>query len=491
MQFSTQQQRIIQAITEDNEQDLMVLARAGTGKTTTILAACAQATGHVAFFAFNKAIADELKQKAPNHVDVSTLHSLGFFAVRQRYGRVRVDADKVYKICKQHLGGRSWDDLGNILKVVSLAKNLIVGIPANLISNIQIFELCERYEVEPIMPSSKFCEIVRDVLAESYAQTNVVDFDDMIAFPCYYELPIPKYDWVFLDEAQDVNPAQMYIVDAAAEGGRLCIVGDPKQAIYGFRGADENAMDSLMSLRGKQYQVYPLTQTFRCPKKVVAEAVRIVPDLEAHKDAIDGHVGTMLLEEMDAGPGDMILSRTNAPLISLYFDLIREGKPAKIQGRDVGQNLLTLVKKLRPMSFDDLIDRLAAYDDAKTKALMKKHENAPSLLETALTQHKDTVATLDAIMERCDNLADLNLTIQRLFADVRDTRSVTLLSTIHKAKGLEAPRVYYLQVPEIQGPQEANLRYVAITRAQEALWYVSMPDNGDNQVEAIMEGVRY
>jgi len=475
MNYSPQQQAIIQAVAQ-GDHDIQVVARAGCGKTTTILAACEAAPGPVAFFAFNKSIATELEQKAPGHVQVQTLHSYGFRAVRNYFGRVQVDADKVYKLLKPYLDQKDdWNHLGSVLRLVSLVKN-VAPKSARQPSNDLIADLADQHDIEVEDPSRVY-SLVRAGLLESIEQTSVVDFDDMVFLPALHDIPVTPFRWVFLDEAQDVNETQMYLVQKAAEGGRLCFVGDPKQAIYGFRGADEAAMDTLAQRRGGDVRVYPLTQTYRCPHNIVREVHGIVPDLEAMPSAPPGEVLRLRLDDIAPNPGDMVLSRVNAPLVGICMGLIRQGVPAKVQGRDIGANVLGLAKRLKATSLDDLRARLLEYLVAKTASLQKRHRGAPSVLATALAQHEDQCMTLDAVIDLADSLGDLENVVKRLFGDMKDARGVVLLSSIHKAKGLEAEQVYYLQQAKpLDGPQEANLRYVAITRAKDTLVYVTMPE---------------
>ena len=96
-------------------------------------------------------------------------------------------------------------------------------------------------------------------------------------------------DVIFVDEAQDISRARFALVRKfVAPGGYLHIIGDDRQAIYGFSGADTNAMNNMIEALGAE--VFPLTVTFRCPKKVVALAQTIVPDYEVADEAPEGEV---------------------------------------------------------------------------------------------------------------------------------------------------------------------------------------------------------
>ena len=95
----------------------------------------------------------------------------------------------------------------------------------------------------------------------------------------------------------------------------------------------------------------------------------------------------------------------------------------------------------------------------------------------------DRTAGLHAVLSTCDSPGQVEPAINDLFSDdVRggDARTV-LFSTIHRAKGLEAARVWLLDAPvkqpkaEWEEQQQRNLSYVALTRAKESLTFVAMP----------------
>jgi DNA helicase IV len=94
---------------------------------------------------------------------------------------------------------------------------------------------------------------------------------------------------VIIDEAQDMNASQLLLaMKSCKKGGRIAVVGDDRQAIYGFRGADSNSLDRL---KGELVaHELGLTTTYRCPKVVVAGAARLVPDYTAAPAAPEGEM---------------------------------------------------------------------------------------------------------------------------------------------------------------------------------------------------------
>jgi superfamily I DNA/RNA helicase len=96
-----------------------------------------------------------------------------------------------------------------------------------------------------------------------------IDFTDMIFLPVANNWIRPQYDMVVVDEAQDMNTCQLAIAQGLARN-RVVVVGDDRQAIYGFRGADSGSLDRLKDeLKATELG---LTTTYRCGRGIVALA---------------------------------------------------------------------------------------------------------------------------------------------------------------------------------------------------------------------------
>lgn len=446
----------------------VVIARAGSGKTSTIVEGFKYLPKgkKTLMVAFNKSIAEELKQRAPSYVDVMTLHSLGFRAIKLAFGAdVILENDKCNELIKTLIGDDydMWEVNQSIAKCVSLCKGFLVDTPS------RIGDLIDKFGIEIFDYSrEKFTELVIKTLGLCKAKKNVIDFDDMIWFPFVYRLNVGKFDVVFVDEAQDLNQAQIAMVLSACKmDGRIIAVGDPAQSIYQFRGADSDAIPNFITKLGAKS--LPLSVTYRCPKKVVALAREIVPDIEACDGAKDGTVEEVPAEQILklVQPGDFVLSRTNAPLIKHCMALLKAGIPANIQGRDVGSNLQYFIKKSKAKTIVQFIAYVNAWREQEVKRL--------------LGEKKDPIATVDkaeCLLNLCEGtltIKDLKETIEKLFNDTDDHAKV-IFSTTHKAKGLERDRVFVLANTYRYGPgvegEEANLWYVAVTRSKNELYLV-------------------
>lgn len=446
----------------------VVKAVAGSGKTTTIVEALKHipAGCRTLFVAFNKAIAEELKKQAPRGIEVSTLHSYGLKTITRSLGRLRIDAHRVDDMARAMHGNdsKTWDLRRDLAKTVSLAKGSLAS------DETEIDAIIDAFGIESAKNGAR-PEFIQDVLKLLLQCTEVsedgrIDFDDMIWLPVVLNLSQPQFDRVFVDETQDLNPAQIEMTMRAVKSdGRICAVGDPRQAIYRFRGADSAAVNNVVSRL--QATVLPLSVCYRCCKTVILKAQEIVPEIEYATDAIDGVVSDATVSEMkqNAKPGEFILSRTNAPLVSLCMYFLKEGKPATIQGRDIGASLAAFVKKSAARSVEELCDYVEMWRDTECKRLAAKRRDTQSV--------EDRADCILAISEGAKSVADVISRIENLFADKDDSNRITLSST-HKAKGMERDTVWMLESTYMRRPdtEEKNLAYVAYTRARKYLYLV-------------------
>ena len=443
----------------------VVNAVAGSGKTTTI----EEAVKHVPagkrtlFVAFNKGIATELAKRLTgvSGVEVSTLHSYGLKCVSAALGRLRIDQYRVDNFCQAMHGNdpKTFEMRRDLAKIVSLAKGSLVS------SEEQVDALIDAFGADTVNGNrAQFVKDVMKLLEQCMGtQDGCMDFDDMIWLPVVLDLPQRKFDRVFVDETQDLNAAQIEMVLRAVKtDGRILAVGDPRQAIYRFRGADENAFGNV-KVRLEAAEL-PLSVCYRCSKAVIREAQELVPGIEAAPDAAEGEVlhASYALMKKDAKAGDFILSRTNAPLISLCMGFLKEGRRANIQGRDVGASLAAFVKKSKAKDVESLRSYVEEWMGKECARLAAKRRDTQSV--------EDRAACILALSEGAASVADVVENIQALFAD-KDEAAIITLSSTHKAKGLERDRVWVLRATYLRRPEteEQNLLYVAVTRARQTL----------------------
>lgn len=537
MNWSHYQKDIFAAV-HDSRDSLIIEAVAGSGKTSTII----ECTNHVAageriaFLAFNKSIASELGRRiTAGNARCMTLHAAGFAAWKQGLGwdanDCRVDGKKTWGIVEDTL---SWPDRkkfgAGIVKLVGLAKGIGIVphvLPMAITHQGLVPDTKEAWESlmdhHGIDEEDTDIELARRVLGESIARAReVIDFDDMLYMPVVAGAAFEKYDVVFLDEAQDVNAMQVEMVGRMlappqglpstsftdeAFGGRLIAVGDPNQAIYGFRGAGTDAMTEL----GRRFgcRSLPLSVSYRCPRRVVEHARRWVPRIEWAEDAPEGIVeldggGSCVLDGESPStargwglkcfqPGDAILCRVTRPLVALAFRLIRAKVACRVIGWDIGAGMTGLVKKLGrtwlvPGATQDGFRtafqvKLDGYRVRETGRLTKRRE--PALL-AGLHDRLDTLQVFVDELGDGDGIEELISSISALFRDAEaggiDGARTVNLSTMHKFKGMEANRVFILDASQYmpspwaragwERQQELNCCYVAATRARRELRYV-------------------
>ena len=265
--------------------NILLSASAGSGKSTTIKEAIRlNPSRRCLLLAFNKDIVEAIKPHVPSNAVVSTFHSLGLSTWKtSRFpSSVRVDASKLKTLAKTYIPKSHAQYHSPVCRLVDWAKSFGVGIfTPNEESSFR--DLISHFDEDFDVPDeSRLVFYAVQILASSNSELTVVDFSDMLYFPLLHRCSWPRFDWVFIDEAQDTNAVQAALLsqlltpppNSVFPPPRLIAVGDPHQAIYGFRGADSEALASL----AKTFSMteLPLSVSFRCSQRVVAEAQRII-----------------------------------------------------------------------------------------------------------------------------------------------------------------------------------------------------------------------
>ncbi len=284
---------------------------------------------------------------------------------------------------------------------------------------------------------------------------------------------------ILVHNCQDLNRTQMELLPRLVNpGGRIVVVGDPRQAIYSFRGADEGAFETLRATLDAK--ILPLTVTFRCPKAVVREAQVMVPDIEARADAPEGQVSSVPeLPLQDLRPGDFVLSRSNAPLVRAALRCLARRMPVVIQGRDI----TVKVRELLDSAAADGAPEAPALVDWLDGWLVKRKIwlEARDLGTAEVIDLHDAVTTL---VRALGSSAKVRQVMEELStSNEADAKDKIVFSSVHRAKGLERERVYMFRdtflrkthAPAGEAPseEEENLYYVAVTRSAGTLVMVN------------------
>src|SRR5579872_3369524 len=273
----TPQQEAYFAAVREQDDPLAVNAVAGSSKTTSSVEAAKGALerGGVGMTAFNKVIADELQRRLPAGASAATMHSVGFRLLRERFDGIEVDDKKLRRLFldrfpEMHRAGtKEWAgrhfpkrEYESVPEIVRCCKMQLLDEARS--GRAAIVTACEGMDVE--LPDDdgdleECLDAAGELLGAAAEDTTACDFDDMVWMPVRLDLVRPQFDTLFVDEAQDLSPVQHELV--CRSGERLIVVGDPKQAIYGFAGADSSSFDTL---RDRLSAVeLPLSVSFRCP----------------------------------------------------------------------------------------------------------------------------------------------------------------------------------------------------------------------------------
>ena len=493
MKPTVQQNAFFQEVQNGNT-SILLEAVAGSGKTTSIMG-CLPYTGNktVKICAFNKSIAEEINTKLKKEgydfrkASAGTVHSIGFGALRKLLGDVKIDAKKVRSLVDDLYEDFAHEDreelLNSVVKMVGLAKQAGIGPIYRIDDDQKWYDMMDHFEVinsDKIDPVLLKDMSVR-VLNLSNKTRTVVDFDDMIYLPLLLKARFWQSDIVIVDEAQDLNETRRALVMAIVKpGGRVFVVGDRRQAIYGFTGADSNSLDLMQQITKAKRM--PLSVCFRCDKDIVSFAQKWNPEIEAFEGKGQGKVSSMgyadFLKIENLSPNDVMLCRNTAPLVETAFALIKMGKAVRVEGRDIGENLKKLAQRWKVKTASALINKLDEFMARERQKFIEKKQ------EERIQSVEDKVETLKVIIDRCLEsgkmmVSDVVSEIENLFEDSNGKKDVFTLSTGHKAKGREWERVFIFKFKEtIPSPyakkawqleQENNLAYVMATRAEHEL----------------------
>lgn len=468
-----------------NPGHLVVRARAGTGKTTTIIEGVQRAPElRILVAAFNKKIAVELSTRIQSDkVEAMTLHSLGYKAIQRQWPGMRsIDRPKVKRsdwLTQQVAGAMLPKPIQRLISELhtkvremvplkpTMADVMSIALQFNLLPDQGWGQYNDTFVVNAAMSA------VRYAASEEPRYDIGIDFADMIFLPLAWDLLTPDYDLVVIDEAQDMTGAQLLMAQRVC-AGRICVVGDDKQAIYGFRGADSGSLDRLK--KELAAAELPLHTTYRCGKSIVVHANRLVADIVAGPDNHEGLLDYLnedqqVLEQV--GPGDFVLSRLNAPLVGLTLKLLAQGKRARMSGRDIGKQITSVLWSLKA-EYCRSLPELATKVKAWRSKMVTKAANFGDL--EAVDRIHDQADVIESLIMASSGPKDLLAKVAFLFQDTDDMEKDTIvLSSVHKAKGLEANRVFVLQdtfYRRGRSQEEMNIEYVAVTRAKHHLTLV-------------------
>ncbi len=504
-------------------------AVAGAGKSTTlkIVAKTLSENGfrpsEIKICVFGKANSLDLIAKFGRRwaASISTLHSAGWKLLIQ-YLQIRPEQDiklskNKYKWIAAYLNliisrgsKRSIlkdreiiDNSSDFLKLIDLVRLCDVEVTTENIVN-----LSRHYEIEKVHKPDLVAFWINQCLKIGEQQAinkQCFDFVEQIWLPGHWNLGTEKwfkpYKFVLVDECQDLNRAQLNLVQIlAGSGGRILSVGDPNQAVMGFAGASDNSYDNVV--KETNAIELPLSICYRCPTshiKLVKKEFYYIP-IEPAPNAIEGVIKQIEPDQIYKyiKNEDMIIGRKTAPLVGLCIRLIGRGKKAIVKGKEIGKSLskeLDEIEKLHGYIWMLFNENLEEYRLIKVNQY-RGLDNEEQLIEI-INDKLNAIQTIYQSNPQAQSIEDLKIEIDKIFSD--DNAPITL-STCHRAKGLEAERIFiyhpehmpltWRNQQEWQLQQEENLLYVALTRSKSELficgkcdWYKAPNSKASETIE--------
>lgn len=497
-------------------------AVAGSGKSTTLLLVAQQLIENglrhddIKIIVFGKQNSLDLINKFGKEWknSIQTLHSVGFRVLQKEIGRFqandRINNNK-YRLIAEDLRfippkrkrsrykAKLIED-GSVIEIQSFLKLIdLVRLTQSIPSKDSIRELTLHFNLEGIENYYSVAKAIDKILTVGQTEAidnHHIDFSDMVWLPVEWGLGeknwFPKFKFVLVDECQDLNAAQLELsLMLLGKTGRSLFVGDEKQAIYGFAGADNNSYRKIF--QRTQATELPLDLCYRCPKTHIALVNSIFPKIpiKALDSASEGKIESIAKADLwnekkdcQLKIGDLVLSRKTAPLVSLCIRLIAKGIAATVKGKDVGKQIKTELQEISKITgfvYDKFNDFVGIYREFKHKAYRNK-DNEEQLKQN-LEDKLEALSTIYTSQPNSKTTLDLEHYIDDLFSD---EESPITLATCHRAKGLENERIFILKAEDMpmvwekqlqwQKEQEDNLLYVALTRSKSELYIIGEPE---------------
>ncbi len=461
------------------EGPLLILAGAGSGKTRVITRRVAwllqQGVRPYSLLAitFTNKAAAEMRQRvealAPNsRVWISTFHSLGARLLRQ-YGE-RLDLDRNFtiydqadrnRLVKAALEAANIDNVrftpDRIEAAISKAKNQLLT--------------PERYAAQASDFFTQTVAHVYPIYEKKLRAANALDFDDLLLWPALAlkhdaELRAEldgRFQYVLIDEYQDTNQAQYAIARGlSVDQPNLCVVGDPDQSIYKWRGSDiRNILDFERDF--PQTKVITLERNYRSTQSILAAASHLIAHNRQRKpkslvtDNPAGQPVTVLTYETGLDEADGVARR--------IADAVASGKRAF---RDFAVFLrINALSRALEAAF---VKQRVPYQIVRGLAFFERKENRDVLAYLRLLLNpRDDLSFLRAVNEPARGIGKVSLEHLRNHAEPRE---LSLLAAAEEVQRISA----------IRGKAAAGLRDFALLIRELAKLADAAPDEVIRQV---------
>lgn len=479
--LSTHQQAVLDSYQSNN---LVVDAVPGAGKTHVLISTAHDCQAPTLFVAHTKRAATEVAALLPEWAKSRTMHSVGLALWHRLVPGAEFREDKSAALCKYVCDGNNslrmrWRSWGAVHRLLTWARTLGIvplktpGMTGLIPDSPESWSVAyEAAEIDSALRPEDLFTLTRDALKLSIKTGRQVDHDALYLATLTDDLRgmLPKPKYILVDEAQDLEPLQRRLIERIVNGGaRLVAVGDPRQSIFSWRGADRDAMEKLRTSAGAVLLTLPVS--YRLPTDVIEQVFLYTCwDIEEASDAQPGKIihGPLNLATLPAGA--LILCRRRAPLARQAALALRRGRKVRMIGAADGRALAAVLRDAGKAEVPLQIAATNVMRDLQQRARLHKttgHKEAAA----AAQDRADTIAALaGALMARNRNatVADMVSMLGEMYVDELSTDCLNF-STIHRAKGAESRYVVIIGLDKIDGDQANELRYVALTRSQHTL----------------------
>jgi DNA helicase-2/ATP-dependent DNA helicase PcrA len=428
------------------------------------------------YMAYNNDIVDDISKKVHGDCKVLTIHGWGYKIIRDRYGNIPINKSR-NEILISKITNRDLNDLPDKWKWIATSR-YVEKLKDELlpISEESFSILREKYDdLAPFKIHENMVEQAsRLLIAMKEIDRRIgITFADQVWLAMFILAESgPKYEWGMCDESQDLSPARLRLVQMLCK--HLIFCGDKNQAINAWNGADPYSMERIAETCQHSHS---LTLSFRLVPNHAEFANRLKPSASLQSvpgktagrfERIEGEDTVAWAQEF-YNSDTMVLCRYNAPLIKFGLALVKKGIAVGTSSSTLKSTLVDTVKNRNAKSMSELLSKLSTYEsicmqggDQFTKSNIKdKFDAIKYILQecTTIDQYYDKVNTL---------------------TNPRKNSVHIKLSTVHRAKGLEAQTIGILNPPlpssraitPVQLLQEENLNFVGHTRSKKDMFYL-------------------
>ncbi|UJR26727.1 hypothetical protein I4U23_008042 [Adineta vaga] len=489
----THEQETIVCHNLENRQTMKINAYAGTGKTTTLIAYAARRMDEsFLYIAYNKSIQTYAEKVFPPNVKCQTVHSIAYAKIGRQFegylGNLRIKSivDIIQDRAPIGEKGRSINSLYIRARYVYNTINSFISSADLQITDEHVEDSSSNESNNQlILTSQEKMNLAADAQCIWAIMKNIRDTRALMTHDGYlklYQLSKPQiqlYDCLFVDEAQDLTPAVTDIINNQRVSKIL--VGDKHQQIYAFRGA-VNAMMQIQST-----VTYYLTKSFRFGYDIAFISNLILQKLCNEKKYLVGNNKSSCLDGRSASI-DKVSNEQKAYLFRTNYQLFNCAVQLII---DKGLTNVGFVGGKEAMGFDKILDVFYLWLDPEERRQKKYQIRDPQLQSFSSFKTFEKFSQEVADGELLGKIKLVQLHGHSLIEKIKQlqekscadiTQAKIVLSTAHKAKGLEFPIVILAddflprssdstleQLSLDEHRENLNILYVAATRATKEL----------------------